>query len=97
MDIDSKDVVMKPKEVAEVLGVSVSTIQKWDENGVFPARRTPTNRRYYLKSDCDQLKNHFQSEMSMIYVSNQVNELLTRRAQLENSSINDVIQKLLEG
>lgn len=34
-----------------LIGRSVSTLQRWDREGVLPARRTPTNRRYYTHDD----------------------------------------------
>ena len=37
----------KPKEFAELLNVSVLTLQRWDNTGKLKAYRTPTNRRYY--------------------------------------------------
>ena len=37
----------KPKEFAELLNVSVITLQRWDNNGKLKAFRTPTDRRYY--------------------------------------------------
>lgn len=37
----------KPNEFAELLGVSVLTLQRWDNAGKLIAYRTPTNRRYY--------------------------------------------------
>ena len=37
----------KPKNVAELLGISVKTLQLWDREGILKANRTPTNRRYY--------------------------------------------------
>lgn len=37
----------KPKDFAELLGVSVKTLQRWDRAGILKANRTPTNRRYY--------------------------------------------------
>lgn len=36
-------------EMAEKLGVTVRTLQKWDKSGKFVAKRTPTNRRYYTE------------------------------------------------
>ena len=39
--------IYKPKEFAELLGVSVRTLQRWDKKGLLVAYRTPTNRRYY--------------------------------------------------
>ena len=36
----------KPKDFAELLGVSVKTLQRWDREGTLKANRTPTDRRY---------------------------------------------------
>lgn len=37
----------KPKEFADLLHVTVRTLQKWDKAGKLTAFRTPTNRRFY--------------------------------------------------
>jgi putative resolvase len=37
----------KPQEFAEMIGVSVKTLQRWDKDGKLKAYRTPTDRRYY--------------------------------------------------
>ena len=37
----------KPKDFAELLGVSVKTLQRWDREGILKVNRTPTDRRYY--------------------------------------------------
>lgn len=37
----------KPNEFAEILGVSVKTLQRWDKVGKLIAFRNPANRRYY--------------------------------------------------
>ena len=37
----------KPKEFSELIGVSVKTLQRWDNDNKLKAYRTPTNRRYY--------------------------------------------------
>lgn len=37
----------KPKDFAEMIGVSVKTLQRWDREGILKAYRTPTNRRFY--------------------------------------------------
>jgi len=37
----------KPKDFADLLGVSVSTLQRWDREGILSANRTPTDRRFY--------------------------------------------------
>lgn len=37
----------KPHEFAEMLGVSVKTLQRWDKEGKLKAYRAPSDRRYY--------------------------------------------------
>jgi len=46
----------KPKDFAELLGVSVQTLQRWDRKGILKANRTPTNRRYYTYDHYLQFK-----------------------------------------
>ena len=41
--------MLKPKEMAERIGVTVRTLQKWDKDGTLPAFRNPKNRRYYTE------------------------------------------------
>ena len=41
----------KPKDFAELLGVSVKTFQRWDRENILKAKRTPTDRRYYTSED----------------------------------------------
>ncbi len=42
---------MKPNEFAERLGVSVKTLQRWDNSGKLKAKRTMSNHRYYTEED----------------------------------------------
>lgn len=46
----------KPKDFAELLGVSVKTLQRWDREGTLKANRTLTNRRYYTYDQYLQFK-----------------------------------------
>lgn len=46
----------KPKDSAELLGVSVKTLQRWDREGTLKANRTPTDRRYYTYNQYLQFK-----------------------------------------
>jgi excisionase family protein len=41
--------VYKIHEMAEKLGVSIKTLQRWDNTGKLSARRTPSNQRYYTE------------------------------------------------
>lgn len=46
----------KPKDFAELLGVSVKTLQRWDRDGILKANRTLTDRRYYTYDQYLQFK-----------------------------------------
>ena len=42
---------MNSREVADFLGVSIKSVQRWEREGrLVPEGRTPTNRRYYKRS-----------------------------------------------
>lgn len=41
--------MLKPKDFAEKIGVTVKTLQNWDNDGTLKAQRSPTNRRYYTE------------------------------------------------
>ena len=43
-------IIYKPKEFASMLGVSVLTLQRWDNDGTFIAYRNPKGRRYYTET-----------------------------------------------
>ena len=46
----------KPKDFAELIVVSVKTLQRWDREGILEANRTPTDRRYYTYDQYLQFK-----------------------------------------
>ena len=61
----------KPKEFAELLNVSILTLQRWDNAGKLKAFRTPTNRRYYTYQQYKEFKgitssNHLKKEQLYI-------------------------------
>ena len=37
-------------------GVSVKTVQRWDNENIVPAHRTDSNRRYYTQQDVELVK-----------------------------------------
>ena len=56
----------KPKEFAELLNVSVKTLQRWDRNKVLIAKRTPTDRRFYTEEQLQEyLKNSDKNAKSL--------------------------------
>ena len=46
----------KPKDFAELLSVSVKTLQRWDREDILKANRTLTNRRHYTYNQYLQFK-----------------------------------------
>ena len=46
--------ILKPKDVADRLGITTKTLQTWDRKGILKAKRSPTNRRFYTEA---QIKN----------------------------------------
>lgn len=53
--IPSNDELMTTREVGEVLGVAVRTVQLWVESGVLPAWRTAGGHRRIARSAVDRL------------------------------------------
>lgn len=46
--------MLKPKEVSQILDVSVKTLQRWDAKGILVAQRTGHNRRFYSQDQIDK-------------------------------------------
>jgi len=44
----------KPKEFAEMINVSVKTLQRWDNDNVLHAYRNPKGRRYYTHKQYEE-------------------------------------------
>lgn len=49
--------IYKVGEFAKKVGVSISTLQRWDRTDVLKSRRTPTNQRYYTDEDLKRVLN----------------------------------------
>jgi predicted site-specific integrase-resolvase len=87
----------KPKDFAELLGVSVKTLQRCDRDGILKANRTPTNRRYYTYEQYLKFKGiaiNEDARQIVIYARvstrNQKNEELSPHAEL----VQDIISIL---
>ena len=61
----------KPKEFAELLNVSVLTLQRWDNTRKLKAFRTPTNRRYYTYEQYKEFKGITTFEKKIVVVNNE--------------------------
>ncbi|SFD13932.1 IS607 family transposase [Clostridium uliginosum] len=93
----------KPKEFAELLNVSVLTLQRWDNAGKLNAFRTPTNRRYYTYEQYKEFKGETSSEKKIVIytrvstsnqkddLNNQV-EFLKQYANAKGIIVDEVIE-----
>ena len=56
--------MLKPKDVAKILNVTVRTLQSWDRQGLLPALRTPAGRRWYSEEQINKFLNKENSQNS---------------------------------
>lgn len=99
----------KPKDFAELLNVSVKTLQRWDRDGVLKAKRTPTDRRYYTYDQYLEFKGikNDQSRKIVMYTrvstNAQKDDLLNQVSFLYNFTsskgiiVDDIIQDIGSG
>ena len=100
----------KTGEFAELINVSVRTLQRWDNEGKLKAFRTPTNRRYYTYEQYLEYKGIHKKEVNrktVIYArvstSNQKDDLknqvefLRQYANAKGMIVDEVIEDLGSG
>lgn len=49
--------IYKPKDFSKLIGVSVKTLQRWDNEGILVAKRNPKNRRFYTQEQLEDYMN----------------------------------------
>lgn len=81
----------KPKEFAELLNVSVITLQRWDNDDKLKAFRTPTNRRYYTYEQYLEYKGGY-SVVFKCESEEKLKELIKLATELGGVSIEKSIQ-----
>lgn len=67
-------------QASKYLNRHPKTLQGWDREGVLPARRTKSNRRYWLKSDLDQF-------LSRKYLEEDVSIVILSKRNLESTNL----------
>ena len=99
----------KPKDFAELLNVSVKTLQRWDRDCTLNAKRTPTDRRYYTYDQYLEFKGvkNDNTRKMVIYTrvstNNQKDDLLNQVKFLQDFAnakamiIDEVIQDIGSG
>ena len=94
----------KPKDFAELLNVSVKTLQRWDREGILVAKRTPTDRRYYTYDqylEYKGIKNNPERKVviyTRVSTSGQKDDLLNQKQFLLNftSSKGIIVDEIIE-
>jgi putative resolvase len=81
-----------PKRFGKMIGRTTQTLQRWDRVGILPAKRTPTDRRYYTHDDYLRVvgkKPHERINISYCRVSsaNQKKDLGSQKSALEQFCI----------
>lgn len=51
---DTLEPMISQSDMAKLLGITTRTLRIWDKDKLFVARRTPSNRPFYLEKDYDQ-------------------------------------------
>lgn len=97
----------KQSNFAELLNVSVKTLQRWDMEEILKAKRTPTNRRYYTYDqylEFKGLKNNVNGKIviyTRVSTNNQKDDLVNQVEFLKNFAnakgiiIDEVIKSIL--
>ncbi len=85
-----KETVYKPSEFANLLNVSVRTLQDWDRKGILVARRTPTNRRYYTEEMYQSYGNDTKSQQK------EVSLVLRMTKEQSTEAILEQVESVLE-
>lgn len=52
--MNNSETIYKPKEFSKLIGLSVSSLQRLDREGILIANRTSTNRRYYTMKQYEE-------------------------------------------
>lgn len=94
----------KPKDFAELLNVSVKTLQRWDRDKILIAKRTPTDRRYYTYDQYLEFKGISNDNNRKIIVytrvstNNQKDDLFNQKQFLMNFTSNKgiIVDEIIE-
>ncbi len=73
--------IYKPKDVAKLMGVTVKSVQRWDNEGRLVAKRTPQNRRYYTQ---DQIDDFLGKDLTQVKRKNIIYARVSNRSQKED-------------
>ena len=80
----------RPSQFAKKIGVSISTLRRWDNNNILKARRTKANHRYYTDEDIQDYKEtntNNKNKLNLVYCrvssANQKDDLKSQQLAME--------------
>ena len=78
--MDRNKELLNTKQAAEILGVSVSTIRRWCDNGTLTCYRIGNSRyRKFERSVVEKLKAQFYGENSIVKKQRKINRQLSQK------------------
>lgn len=92
--------IYKPKEFSELVGLSISSLQRLDREGILVANRTSTNRRYYTMEHYEKYmgKNNKDNHISKNTTLEELSELFkdVLEGDLKVIYVEDKLKKIVE-
>ena len=84
-------------EFAQLIGVSIYTLQRWDRVGILKAKRSPTNRRYYTYEQYLEFKGMKQGEDVIISkIVEAIAEMSEGLSEEKKKKVVEIIKELEE-
>ncbi len=82
----SEDIIYSIGEFAKLIGVSIKTLERWDDEGKLLAHRTPTRRRFYTeKQRSDFWRQSSKEQGGEVYVKlSSKNKKIVTKEQLDS-------------
>ena len=81
----ARDDIVSISQAADVLGVSIDTIRRWDKSGILRSTRPDGKNRYFSVSDLERLK--FHKPLNISEVAEQLNVSPSTLRRLEKKGI----------
>lgn len=94
--------IYKPKQFSELVGLSISSLQRLDREGILVANRTSTNRRYYTIKHYEEYMgknnkdNHINKNTTMEEIEKIVGNVLEGNMKVIYVEGNDKLKKIVE-
>jgi len=87
-------------QTQNLLKISYITLRRWDEDGTLKANRTPTNRRYYTRSQINDFLNKKTSSNDNVILKVSLKKetylKLKKKTFLKKTSMSEYVSKLVE-